>query len=152
MIFAGNLFIFFFFFFFNDTATTEIYTAQYTLSLHDARPIWRCQRPRSRKSLNRAQPSLARSLVLAPRAGAELIALVADEPRRYPGYRRSFCFASAWATPFPESSAATPSSISARRTGRPCRSRHGRRPLTGSIYAGAHRPWRRDQAGSSQQG
>src|SRR2546429_8085564 len=31
------LFIFFFFFFFNDTATTEIYT----LSLHDALPIWR---------------------------------------------------------------------------------------------------------------
>src|SRR5881397_4308087 len=29
----------FFFFFFNDTATTEIYTAQYTLSLHDALPI-----------------------------------------------------------------------------------------------------------------
>src|SRR5947209_19508673 len=29
-------FYFFFFFFFNDTATTEIYT----LSLHDALPIW----------------------------------------------------------------------------------------------------------------
>ena len=29
--------VFFFFFFFNDTATTEIYT----LSLHDALPIWR---------------------------------------------------------------------------------------------------------------
>src|SRR6266487_7145569 len=29
-------FFFFFFFFFNDTATTEIYT----LSLHDALPIW----------------------------------------------------------------------------------------------------------------
>src|SRR5881397_4131451 len=28
-----------YFFFFNDTATTEIYTAQYTLSLHDALPI-----------------------------------------------------------------------------------------------------------------
>src|SRR6188508_2673626 len=57
-----------FFFFFNDTATTEIYTAQYTLSLHDALPIsqpaatrWRCwtgtpwrasaaSRPRDRKS------------------------------------------------------------------------------------------------------
>src|SRR5947208_15683889 len=33
----------FLFFFFNDTATTEIYT----LSLHDALPIWR---PRSRES------------------------------------------------------------------------------------------------------
>src|SRR6476661_10795917 len=31
------LFHFFLFFFFNDTATTEIYT----LSLHDALPIWR---------------------------------------------------------------------------------------------------------------
>src|SRR6266850_5964625 len=31
-------FFFFFFFFFNDTATTEIYT----LSLHDALPIRRC--------------------------------------------------------------------------------------------------------------
>src|SRR5213596_4414218 len=31
------------FFFFNDTATTEIYTRPYTLSLHDALPIssWR---------------------------------------------------------------------------------------------------------------
>src|SRR5256885_10076568 len=34
-----NFVTFFFFFFFNDTATTEIYT----LSLHDALPIWlRC--------------------------------------------------------------------------------------------------------------
>src|SRR5213596_4338417 len=32
---------FFFFFFFNDTATTEIYTRPYTLSLHDALPIRR---------------------------------------------------------------------------------------------------------------
>src|SRR6187549_4235066 len=36
-----------FFFFFNDTATTEIYTGWYTLSLHDALPIccppgWAC--------------------------------------------------------------------------------------------------------------
>ena len=30
-----------FFFFFNDTATTEIYTIAYTLSLHDALPISR---------------------------------------------------------------------------------------------------------------
>src|SRR2546430_10717806 len=40
-----------FFFFFNDTATTEIYT----LSLHDALPIWLC-RPTGRKS-ERADPS-----------------------------------------------------------------------------------------------
>src|SRR5690349_24468796 len=33
-----RLFLFFFFFFFNDTATTEIYT----LSLHDALPIFLC--------------------------------------------------------------------------------------------------------------
>src|SRR5258708_15811056 len=33
-----------FFFFFNDTATTEIYT----LSLHDALPIWRLSRHRQR--------------------------------------------------------------------------------------------------------
>src|SRR2546426_8320176 len=32
--------LFFSFFFFNDTATTEIYT----LSLHDALPIWSCAR------------------------------------------------------------------------------------------------------------
>src|SRR6267143_5707867 len=32
-----GLYLVFFFFFFNDTATTEIYT----LSLHDALPIWR---------------------------------------------------------------------------------------------------------------
>src|SRR5438034_5590569 len=32
--------LFFFFFFFNDTATTEIYT----LSLHDALPIYACRR------------------------------------------------------------------------------------------------------------
>src|SRR5210317_2677412 len=31
---------FLFFFFFNDTATTEIYTLSYTLSLHDALPIY----------------------------------------------------------------------------------------------------------------
>src|SRR2546425_12384361 len=39
-VFAAHCFqtfsVFFFFFFFNDTATTEIYT----LSLHDALPIW----------------------------------------------------------------------------------------------------------------
>src|SRR5881275_3701163 len=34
---AASLFLFFFF---NDTATTEIYTVPYTLSLHDALPIY----------------------------------------------------------------------------------------------------------------
>src|SRR5256885_14292284 len=42
----------FFFFFFNDTATTEIYT----LSLHDALPIWQPSRPEHRK------PETARSV------------------------------------------------------------------------------------------
>src|SRR5256885_13727498 len=37
-----------FFFFFNDTATTEIYT----LSLHDALPIWHLRRPRCRRALD----------------------------------------------------------------------------------------------------
>src|SRR5210317_1612687 len=32
------------FFFFNDTATTEIYTLSYTLSLHDALPIFPTRR------------------------------------------------------------------------------------------------------------
>src|SRR6266571_9487388 len=36
-----SLFLFFFFFFFNDPATTE----SYTLSLHDALPIWPVVRP-----------------------------------------------------------------------------------------------------------
>src|SRR5210317_1237786 len=33
-------------FFFNDTATTEIYTLSYTLSLHDALPICHIQKSR----------------------------------------------------------------------------------------------------------
>src|SRR5213595_4184061 len=33
-------YLFYFFFFFNDTATTEIYTTEDTLSLHDALPIF----------------------------------------------------------------------------------------------------------------
>src|SRR5689334_24792907 len=41
---------FFFFFFFNDTATTEIYT----LSLHDALPIWPVRSSRSRTSSSRS--------------------------------------------------------------------------------------------------
>src|SRR5256886_16400035 len=36
LLLSPRPFLFFFFFFFNDTATTEIYT----LSLHDALPIW----------------------------------------------------------------------------------------------------------------
>ena len=40
---GGGWGVLFFFFFFNDTATTEIYT----LSLHDALPIWLETRPLS---------------------------------------------------------------------------------------------------------
>src|SRR5210317_915112 len=36
------------FFFFNDTATTEIYTLSYTLSLHDALPIYSSHIQKSR--------------------------------------------------------------------------------------------------------
>src|SRR5256885_15946800 len=42
----------FFFFFFNDTATTEIYT----LSLHDALPIYLQSRCRHRQPLSEAKP------------------------------------------------------------------------------------------------
>src|SRR2546425_8500816 len=57
-----SLFLFFFFFFFNDTATTEIYT----LSLHDALPIWSLRRrPYSESSRRAARP-------LAPRGGGRL--------------------------------------------------------------------------------
>src|SRR2546422_3243867 len=45
----------FFFFFFNDTATTEIYT----LSLHDALPIWRsCAIMRRTERLSRGRLSI----------------------------------------------------------------------------------------------
>src|SRR5881296_2625225 len=50
-------FICFLFFFFNDTATTEIYTLLYTLSLHDALPI--CSR--SQASSRPASSSRSRS-------------------------------------------------------------------------------------------
>src|SRR5210317_2590202 len=39
ILFLTLFFSSFFCFFFNDTATTEIYTLSYTLSLHDALPI-----------------------------------------------------------------------------------------------------------------
>src|SRR5438874_10877583 len=45
------LFLFFFFFFFNDTATTEIYT----LSLHDALPIYRRGQRRLARRLHRGR-------------------------------------------------------------------------------------------------
>src|SRR5213596_748441 len=53
-----SIFIFFFvfFFFFNDTATTEIYTRPYTLSLHDALPISSPVLRRSRRAQRRGRP------------------------------------------------------------------------------------------------
>src|SRR2546422_11408715 len=45
------------FFFFNDTATTEIYT----LSLHDALPIWNCMTAEGR-GISRVLPPLTRTL------------------------------------------------------------------------------------------
>src|SRR6266498_5626544 len=57
-------FLFFCFFFFNDTATTEIYT----LSLHDALPIWRQARVRhhvqepGREVVARSRPGQARGV------------------------------------------------------------------------------------------
>src|SRR3712207_7349552 len=45
-----------FVFFFNDTATTEIYT----LSLHDALPIWRRHRSASPRRVRRAGPRRSR--------------------------------------------------------------------------------------------
>src|SRR5881394_1558745 len=45
-------------FFFNDTATTEIYTGWYTLSLHDALPIYRPSRALTRRRRDdRARPA-----------------------------------------------------------------------------------------------
>src|SRR5210317_1587767 len=46
--FASLYIPYFFFFFFNDTATTEIYTLSYTLSLHDALPIYSSHIQKSR--------------------------------------------------------------------------------------------------------
>src|SRR2546430_13510030 len=48
------------FFFFNDTATTEIYT----LSLHDALPIWRCS--------ERERSASGREIAPAPRRGSRI--------------------------------------------------------------------------------
>src|SRR6266576_7087825 len=65
MLISQSFFFFFFFFFFNDTATTEIYT----LSLHDALPIFRaptrrrprCSPPTSTSATSRSSPASGRS-------------------------------------------------------------------------------------------
>src|SRR2546430_17091854 len=60
----------FFFFFFNDTATTEIYT----LSLHDALPIWyligRCARTSMPRVTRRCSTRTTASALLPPRLPA----------------------------------------------------------------------------------
>src|SRR5258708_19122559 len=59
------LLLFFFFFFFNDTATTEIYT----LSLHDALPIYHAADQRRRRGPHGLRAALrARPLVEGQRA------------------------------------------------------------------------------------
>src|SRR5438552_13482952 len=55
---------FFFLFFFNDTATTEIYT----LSLHDALPIWVCRGKRLVGQSLPAMDDLEDSVALAVRS------------------------------------------------------------------------------------
>src|SRR5215467_16049223 len=58
---GGDHFFLFYFFFFNDTATTEIYT----LSLHDALPIW------LQESGYRERPWRERALASVFRASAD---------------------------------------------------------------------------------
>src|SRR5271169_957112 len=55
-LFVFFLFLSFFFFFFNDTATTEIYT----LSLHDALPIWTARSPTASSDRSRTRPWMTR--------------------------------------------------------------------------------------------
>src|SRR3712207_8830506 len=63
------------FFFFNDTATTEIYT----LSLHDALPIFELPEHRVPVGLEQRQP-----LVLVAVAGPDQPCVLADAPDRHP--------------------------------------------------------------------
>src|SRR6186713_3743808 len=55
------------FFFFNDTATTEIYTPLYTLSLHDALPIFAAPGP----SVYEPRASSTCAFVMRPRRSEE---------------------------------------------------------------------------------
>src|SRR2546430_3113410 len=59
----------FFFFFFNDTATTEIYT----LSLHDALPIWRSRAHMSKVSNPSAEVSSESGAMSTPAAKAAYV-------------------------------------------------------------------------------
>src|SRR5213080_1753671 len=75
-----HLCILVFSFFFNDTATTEIYTPLYTLSLHDALPIWRSQR-------RTAPPAPASPHSRSPRRATLGAATRAARARRTPRWR-----------------------------------------------------------------
>src|SRR5881296_4737712 len=100
------------FFFFNDTATTEIYTLLYTLSLHDALPISRRRLLRGRV-VRRGPRRLPRRRSRARRAAAG-----AAGPAR-PGDRRE--------------------TRARRREGRHGRSRAVRRAGAGPARAGGRR-------------
>ena len=63
-----------FFFFFNDTATTEIYTRFYTLSLHDALPIYLLHLP-----MLKTLPIPGRDVVLAQVLSGALSVVVSQE-------------------------------------------------------------------------
>src|SRR2546430_12257072 len=56
LLFMLRIFVYFFFFFFNDTATTEIYT----LSLHDALPIFTARTITTRRSCTRYRSGVGR--------------------------------------------------------------------------------------------
>src|SRR5215475_304225 len=69
-----------FFFFFNDPATTEIYT----LSLHDALPIYCRDAPEPRKGAREPEHESAHALHVGPEAVGHL-AVLRDRARHQPG-------------------------------------------------------------------
>src|SRR5258707_15080514 len=71
--YPASHFLSFFFFFFNDTATTEIYT----LSLHDALPIWILERVAS-ESVSRLLGRVHRVSRIHARRRSALSGLAAD--------------------------------------------------------------------------
>src|SRR5256885_7342408 len=70
----------FLFFFFNDTATTEIYT----LSLHDALPIFKAVSP------SKMRPS-SRAAKIPPSAGLGAVAVVIDRSEEHTSELQSPC-------------------------------------------------------------
>src|SRR5215203_5879280 len=75
--------LFFFFFFFNDTATTEIYT----LSLHDALPIWRAEDFGAVGPLDGGAHEVDRPLAALDRDARSFVAAPIFR-QRYPSRRR----------------------------------------------------------------